>query len=541
MIWPLIIISLILFIGTQFLRRILRPRVIEYDTTDADVSSSSCLSVSFLFTLECNAIFVVLWLIQKRAFIHCRQPLRAIIISGFEKYFYKIIFFHVKFKVRGNLPSCSICVSCEEMCGDGVGLIDYRCALCQATVHADCKYSVGERCNLGVNRDFIIPPNCVTVRRAGNRRYKQLVIESITLPNFTTASSWRPIFVLVNPRSGGAEGFAILQTFRRYLHPVQVINVDSVSVYTAFRWIEVNPKINCYVLVAGGDGTVSLVLDAIGNLHRKPPVAILPLGTGNDLSRVLGWGSAHSGSIDFSKICSELRNSSVTALDRWSVTVIHRRRLGVRPKNKRLSMVNYISIGVDACVTYGRLLLFFKILFFVNVDDNNVYSGMQSTRSSIPRLFSSRLLNKLLFFTYGTKDVLEHACADLEQKVELTVDGVVVELPPLEGITILNIPYWGAGVRPWPDLPHMPQAISDKKLEVFGVRSSFHIAQMQVGVSKCVPLAQGSELKIRLFDSDSAIPMQCDGEAWIQHAGNSIRNDSSGNDGDSSSKSSFYL
>lgn len=40
-------------------------------------------------------------------------------------------------------------------------------------------------------------------------------------------------------------------------------------------------------------------------------------------------------------------------LDRWTVDIIHKRQLGIRAKNKRLSMVNYVSVGVDACVTYG--------------------------------------------------------------------------------------------------------------------------------------------------------------------------------------------
>lgn len=47
------------------------------------------------------------------------------------------------------------------------------------------------------------------------------------------------------------------------------------------------------ILAAGGDGTVAWVLKTIHELRLDPPpqVAVMPLGTGNDLSLTFGWGN----------------------------------------------------------------------------------------------------------------------------------------------------------------------------------------------------------------------------------------------------------
>ena len=77
------------------------------------------------------------------------------------------------------------------------------------------------------------------------------------------------------------------------------------------------------------------------------------------------------------------------------------------------------------------------------------------------------------------------------QILDLYLDDEKVVLPDgIEAVVVLNIPSWGAGVRPW-ELGSAwktlesfePPSICDGLLEIFCIYSSFHIAQMQVTIS----------------------------------------------------------
>lgn len=103
------------------------------------------------------------------------------------------------------------------------------------------------------------------------------------------------------------------------------------------------------VLVCGGDGTVAWVLDAIEkeNFDSPPPVAILPLGTGNDLSRVLHWGGglySVEGQGGLGSLLQDIDNAVVTMLDRWHVTIKeHDMEQGENSKQMKF-MMNYLGM-----------------------------------------------------------------------------------------------------------------------------------------------------------------------------------------------------
>lgn len=68
----------------------------------------------------------------------------------------------------------------------------------------------------------------------------------------------------------------------------------------------------------GGDGTVAWVLNTIREMKLKPEplVSIFPLGTGNDLSRSLGWGAEPPDIIQPEIILQKIQSADTINLDR---------------------------------------------------------------------------------------------------------------------------------------------------------------------------------------------------------------------------------
>lgn len=399
--------------------------------------------------------------------------------------------------VKGNLPPDSSCAVCSRECGHEDGPSDFRCCWCRRTIHTECRDGGDDTCDLGEYRDCVVPPNCVKLKLVGWKGRRRFVVGEVKHP---PSANWRPVIVVANRKSGNNDGQKILQAFRGILNPVQVIDLHELPLEGALAWCHLVSSNACRILVGGGDGTVGWVLDTIDRLgiQPSPQVAILPLGTGNDLSRVLGWGEGTSGDVDVRDVMERLASASTVHLDRWKVAIRPVSHIRIRMPTRTVFMNNYASVGVDALVT----------LKFHQTRESKIY------------LYGSRLLNKFLFMGFATKDVWERECKNLREKVSLWLDGTRIDLPDIEAIVVLNIPSWGAGVQPWQlgSSAHLApkQEIDDNLVEVFGVYSTFHIAQMQVGLSEPVRLGQAREVKMILTDK---VPMQIDGEPWEQGAG----------------------
>lgn len=133
------------------------------------------------------------------------------------------------------------------------------------------------------------------------------------------APGFCPLLVFVNGKSGGGQGLKLISSFRKLLNPHQVFdlcNGGPLCGLYVFRKIE-----KYKILVCGGDGTIGWVLQCLDNVGQdslcsSPACAIVPLGTGNDLARVLNWGSGYTGDEDPLSILRDVMEAEEIRLDR---------------------------------------------------------------------------------------------------------------------------------------------------------------------------------------------------------------------------------
>lgn len=319
-----------------------------------------------------------------------------------------------------------------------------------------------------------------------------------------------PLVVFVNRKSGGQKGAFLYEQLCRNLNPHQVFDLATHKPERILKIFKSVPNVK--VLVCGGDGSIRWILNTIESLHLKTPipVAVLPLGTGNDLARVLGWGRGYNMDDNIPEILVGVKDAHRVLLDRWEIELQSRTtrkssKAASSSASRSIVFNNYFGIGVDATTALR----------------------FHQTRDLYPEWFFSRLTNKLWYVLHGAREIVDRSCAGLASKMRLVCDGEEVEIPPYaEGIILLNVNSFAGGVKMWNDRCGSydnlnggfirnfgRSSMHDGHLDVVAVNGSLHLGEMNVGLARPTQLCQGKEITIELT---SPIAMQVDGEPWTQ-------------------------
>ncbi|KAF8773230.1 Diacylglycerol kinase beta like protein [Argiope bruennichi] len=370
------------------------------------------------------------------------------------------------------------CSKCKKPIKSYNGITGLHCRWCHMTLHNHCASQVKPECTLGEHRDHILPPTSIcpivlerqrsvsaSQKKNLNRTDSNVVGDnnqgagSAMSFQITSLPSTHPLLVLINPKSGGRQGLRILRKFQYLLNPRQVFNLAKGGPMAGLQMYKIVP--NFRGVCCGGEMEsvrVWLGLDTIDkmNFANPPPVAILPLGTGNDLARCIGWGPGYENE-SLPKILKKLEKSTVCPMDRWKIEISTSGNSDEKGDPIPCTIFNnYFSIGVDASIA---------IKFHLE-------------REKHPEKFNSRMKNKMWYFEFATSETFFATCKNLHEDVDIMV-------------------YMGSQGLKWVFLgKKLPSVKSKTDCELWGARG-----------------AQCSSVVVR---TKKRFPMQIDGEPWIQ-------------------------
>uniref|UniRef100_A0AAX7V821 Diacylglycerol kinase n=1 Tax=Astatotilapia calliptera TaxID=8154 RepID=A0AAX7V821_ASTCA len=393
-------------------------------------------------------------------------------------------------------------------------IVAISCSWCKQAYHNKVScfmlQQIEEACPMGAHAALIVPPTWIirvkrhqssmksskkkkrtsfkrkSSKKEDGRQWKPFIIRPIPSPLM------KPLLVFVNPKSGGNQGTKILQSFMWYLNPRQVFDLSQGG---PKEGLELYRKVhNLRILACGGDGTVGWILSCLDELALtpQPPVAVLPLGTGNDLARTLNWGGGYTDE-PLSKILSHVEEGTVVQLDRWNLLVEPNHSAGAEPDEHETSsrnlpldvFNNYFSLGFDAHVTLE----------------------FHESREANPEKFNSRFRNKMFYAGVSLPSSLK-SCWKHCDGTDLTSK---VQDLKLQCLVFLNIPRYCAGTTPWgnPSEHHdfEPQRHDDGYIEVIGFTMT-SLATLQVG-GHGERLNQCREV---ILTTTKPLPVQVDGE-----------------------------
>lgn len=354
-------------------------------------------------------------------------------------------------------------------------------------------------CTLGPLAALVAPPNFVVRDRTRpGEFYLRRPREGVEV----APGGLRPLLCFINSRSGAQEGVLLRRQLEGVLNPLQVFDLleegAAPGPARGFRFMREFAPAEFSVLVCGGDGTCGWVLEELQKAGLSPAVVVVPLGTGNDLARSLGWGGGFDPAtehvVDTLLTLLDPMRVREQPLDRWCVHTEPRfvgQQLDPAPRDRLVN--NYWSIGLDA-----RIALDFH-----------------RARESDPAAFTGRFTNKVQYVKFAALDLV---CPNtlLPKRIELYIDGVPVPLPAdAQGLVVLNLPSCYGGRNLWGDTLTAderarglaPISMDDMALEVVALRNTVQLGEINTGLALPQKIGQGQDIRIRLLNCDEQCSM----------------------------------
>ncbi|XP_037891184.1 diacylglycerol kinase eta isoform X3 [Glossina fuscipes] len=308
--------------------------------------------------------------------------------------------------MEGNLPVSAMCAVCKKTCGSVLRLQDWRCLWCRATVHVACRPQMIVACPLGPAKLSVVPPTCV--HSIGNDDSWDVA---------SPKGNFSPLLVFVNSKSGDNQGVKFLRRFKQLLNPAQVFDLISTGPSLGLRLFRHFEMFR--ILVCSGDGSVGWVLSEIDrySMHKQCQVAVLPLGTGNDLARVLGWGSSCDDDAHLPQILERYESASTKMLDRWSIMVFEK-AVSVPSKTPKMSLSSEQEALLTGMVTSANQ----NLRSIVETDDLHIL--MLSTKTLCETI--DDLLERMCEHRKSDEQ-LTVKCDILRQKLNMLLDALKEE------------------------------------------------------------------------------------------------------------------
>ncbi|KMZ63329.1 Diacylglycerol kinase [Zostera marina] len=362
-----------------------------------------------------------------------------------------------------------------------------------------------------------------------------------------------PVVVFINSKSGGQQGTALLETYRRLLNKSQVFDLEEGTPQEFLERIyrnldklkkddeladEIEKKLR--LIVAGGDGTAGWLLGVVCdlNLSRPPPIATVPLGTGNNLPFSFGWGKKNPGTDKESVkvFLNEVMKAKEINIDNWHIILKMRastdsceplgpldlphslhafhRVSNTNSMDKeghntfRGGFWNYFSMGMDAQVSYD----------------------FHSERKQHPAKFKNQIKNQSTYFKLGLSASLgKKPSSNISDLAKIKVmnapgdDWKDLDIPSeIKSIICVNLPSFSGGFNPW-GVPNkhttkfVPMYVDDGLIEVVGFKNAFHGLLLLSKKGHGVRIAQAHRILFEFHKGAAKDTyMRMDGEPWKQ-------------------------